>query len=77
MKVLQKSVGETPCRKADTSKSSHDPPVEPRARVEPGSGKHSVFSHQIVISAGRPTQQGLLAEDVLDQSCPERNILVT
>ena len=30
----------------DTSKSSHELPMEPpRAKVEPGSGKHSVFSH--------------------------------
>ena len=32
---------------------------------------------QIVISAWRRKLQGLLAEDVLVQSCPERNILVT
>ena len=29
----------------DTSNSSHELPMEPRAKVEPGSGKHSVFSH--------------------------------
>ena len=29
----------------DTSKSSHELPMEPRAKVEPGSGKHSVYSH--------------------------------
>ena len=27
----------------DTSKSSHELPTEPRAKVEPGSGKHSVY----------------------------------
>ena len=32
-------------RSAHTSSSSHDPPMEPRAHVEPGSGKHSVFTH--------------------------------
>ena len=32
-------------RSAHTSSSSHDPPMEPRAYVEPGSGKHSVFTH--------------------------------
>ena len=32
-------------RSADTSSSSHEPPMEPRAYVEPGSGKHSVFTH--------------------------------
>ena len=63
-------------RSADTSSSSHEPPMEPRAYVEPGSGKHSVFTHfpriRMVISARRRKQQGLLAEDVLVQSCPER-----
>ena len=29
----------------DTSSSSHELPMEPRAKVEPGSGKHSVFTH--------------------------------
>ena len=29
----------------DTSKSSHELPMEPRAKVEPGSGKHSVYTH--------------------------------
>ena len=29
----------------DTSSSSHELPVESRAKVEPGSGKHSVFTH--------------------------------
>ena len=32
-------------RNADTSSSPHDPPMEPRAKVEPGSGEHSVFTH--------------------------------
>ena len=32
-------------RSADTSSSSHEPPMEPRAFVEPGSGTHSVFTH--------------------------------
>ena len=32
-------------RSADTSSSSHEPPMEPRAYVELGSGKHSVFTH--------------------------------
>ena len=32
-------------RSADTSKSSHEPPMEPRAYVEPCSGKHSVLTH--------------------------------
>ena len=36
----------TPMQKsADTSSSSHDPPMEPQAYVEPGSGTHSVFTH--------------------------------
>ena len=29
----------------DTSKSSHELPMEPRAKVEPGSGKHCVKTH--------------------------------
>ena len=29
----------------DTSKSSHELPMEPRAKVEPGSGEHSVYTH--------------------------------
>ena len=32
-------------RSAHTSSSSHDLPMEPRAYVEPGSGKHSVITH--------------------------------
>ena len=30
-------------RSADTSSSSHELPVEQRAKVEPGSGKHSIY----------------------------------
>ena len=29
----------------DTSSSSHELPIEPRAKVEPGSGKHSIYTH--------------------------------
>ena len=64
----------------DTFKSSHELPMEPRPKVEPGSGKHSVYTHfpkdpdcDICLK----TKKRLLAEDVLVQSCPERNILVT
>ena len=32
-------------RSADTSSSSHELPIESRAKVEPGSGKHSVCTH--------------------------------
>ena len=32
-------------RSAHTSSSSHDPPMEPRAKVELVSGKHSVITH--------------------------------
>ena len=32
-------------RSAGTSSSSHEPPMEPRAFVEPGSGNQSVFTH--------------------------------
>ena len=40
MKVLQQSL-----RGKDTSKSSRELPMEPRAEVELGSGKHSVYTH--------------------------------
>ena len=29
----------------DTSSSSHEKPMESRAKVEPGTGKHSVYTH--------------------------------
>ena len=46
MKVLQQCLGENPEQGSqDTSSSSHELPMESRACVEPGSGKHSVFSH--------------------------------
>ena len=46
MKVLQQSLGETQSRGSqDTCKSSHELPMEPRAKVEPVSGKHSVHTH--------------------------------
>ena len=46
MKVLPESVGrDLMQRSAHTSSSSYDPPMEPRAYVEPGSGKHSVYTH--------------------------------
>ena len=32
-------------RSADTSSSSHELPMEPREKVDPGSGKHSVYTH--------------------------------
>ena len=53
----------------DTSSSSHELPMEPRAKVEPGSAKHNVCSHfpkdpgcDICL---KTKKQGLLAEDVL------------
>ena len=68
-------------RSADTSKSSHEPPMEPRAYVEPGSGKHSVQTHSpkdpnCDVCFEDQKWQGLLAEDALPQSCPERKISV-
>ena len=46
VKVLQQSLGETHQQGSqDTCKSSHELPMEPRAKVEPGSGKHSVYTH--------------------------------
>ena len=32
-------------RSQDTSSSSHEPPMESRAKVEPGPGKHNVYAH--------------------------------
>ena len=57
----------------DTSKSSHELPMEPRAKVEPGSGKHSVYTHFLNCDICL----GLLAENALTQSCPERKMSVT
>ena len=41
----------------DTASSSHELPMESRAKVEPGSGKHSIYTHfpktQTAISAWR------------------------
>ena len=53
MKVLQQSLGGNPEQGSqDTSKSSHELPVEPRAKVEPGSVYIRTFRRvQIVISA--------------------------
>ena len=45
MKVLQQSLGNPEQGSQDTSKSSHELPMEPRAKVEPGSCKHSVYAH--------------------------------
>ena len=60
----------------DTSKSSHELPMEQRAKVEPGSGKHSAYTHfredpncEICLE--------LLAENAVTSSCPERKISVT
>ena len=68
-------------RSQDTPKSSHELPMTSRAKVEPGSGKHSVKTHflkdPICHICLKTEKQGLLAGDVLVQSCPERNILVT
>ena len=53
--------------------SSHEPPMEPRSYVEPGS-KHSVFTHFAKDpNCGKKLEdqktQGLLAEAALTQSC--------
>ena len=44
MKALQKSFGETPEQGQDTSKSSHELLMEPRAKVEPCSGKQCIYA---------------------------------
>ena len=43
--VLTESQGNPSHDHRDTSKSSHELPMESRAKVEPGSGKHSVHIH--------------------------------
>ena len=46
MKVLQQSLGETQSKDVKTLPSDlHELPMEPLAKVEPGSGKHSVKTH--------------------------------
>ena len=45
MKVHQQSLGNPEQGSPDTSSSSHELPMESRAKVELGSGKHSVCSH--------------------------------
>ena len=64
----------------DTSKSSHELPIEPRAKVEPGLSRHSEHTHfpkdpNCGICLKTKITRAL-AEDVLVQSCPERNVLV-
>ena len=49
----------------DTSKSSHELPTEPRAKVKPGLGKHSVYTH----FPEDPTQK----KTRLHSSFPRRN----
>ena len=78
MKVLQQSLGKNNPEQGsqDTSMSSHELPMEPRARVEPGSGKHSVYTHfpkdpNCDICLKAENNKGFL-----QKSCPERNILV-
>ena len=46
MKVLQQGLGETQSKEVKTlPKSSHELPMEPRAKVELCSGMHSVYTH--------------------------------
>ena len=65
----------------DSSSSSHELPKVSQAKVEPGSGKHTVYTHfpkdpncDICL---KTKKRGLLAEDLLVQSCREQTILVT
>ena len=60
-------------RSAETSSSSHELPLEQRAHVEPGSGRHSVYTHfpkdpncEMCL---KTIMTRLLAEDSLTQSC--------
>ena len=46
MNVVLWSHVEPPAPKdRDTSSSSHELPIESRAKAEPGSGRHSVYTH--------------------------------
>ena len=65
----------------DTSKSSHELLMEPRAKVEPGSVKHSVSTHfpkdpSCDIWLKTKITGISCRRRALVQSCPERNILV-
>ena len=77
-----KSRGNPAPKDRDTATSSHELPKESRAKVEPGSRKHSVYTHfpkdpNCDICLKTKKKRGLLAEDLLVQSCPERKNLVT
>ena len=70
-------------RSADISSSSLEPPMEPRACVERGSGKHNAFTFFFFTEDPNcetclktKKTKNLLAEDALTQSCPERKISV-
>ena len=46
MNVVPQNYGENPAPKdRDTASSSHEFPMESRAKVEQGSGRHSVYTH--------------------------------
>ena len=82
MKVLQQSLGETQSKEVKTLPSHlmnfHWSLEQTWNRVRVSTVYIRTFRRtQIVISAWRQKYQGLLAEGVLVQSCPERNILVT
>ena len=79
MKEVLQSRGTTRSLDIETL-PSHELPMESRAKVEPGSGKHSIETHfpkdrncDICL---KTKKRGHLAEDALVQSCPERKILV-
>ena len=59
----------------DTSKSSHELPMEPQAKVEPGSGKHPKDPNCDICL--KTKKQGLLAEDALAEPCLVQKFLVT
>ena len=74
----EKRRGDLMQRSAHTSSSSHDSPMEPRAHVEPGSGKHSVFTHfPKDPNCELCLKTKIIVEDVLMQSCHERKISET
>ena len=82
MKVLQQSPWRIPEQGSqDTSKSSHELPKEPQAKVEPGFCKQSVYTH----FPKDPNCDICLKTKITRSSCrrrtgtvvPERNIFVT
>ena len=80
-KYFNRALRKPRARSQDTSKSSHELPMEPRAKVEPGSGEHGVYTH----FPNDPNFDICLETKITRANCrrrtgtvvPERNVLVT